>query len=61
VRAAILLSHPDGARRGVNNGFEIVVTKVSPINRPLVDRLVAAMAEQLPGVSMHLIADQHAG
>jgi probable selenium-dependent hydroxylase accessory protein YqeC len=61
VRAAILLSHPDGARRGVDNGFGIVVTKVSPINRPLVDRLVAAMAEQLPGVPMHLIADQHAG
>ncbi len=61
VRAAILLSHPDGARRGVDNGFGIVVTKVSPINRPLVDRLVAALAEQLPGVPMHLIADQHAG
>jgi hypothetical protein len=37
------------------------VTKVSSINQPLVDRLVAAMAERLPGVPMHLIADQYAG
>jgi len=61
VRAAILLSHPDGARRGVDNGFGVVVTKVSSTNRPLVDHLVETMAEQSPGIPMYLIADQHSG
>ena len=61
VRAAILLSHPDGARRSVDNGFGVVVTKVSSTNRPLVDHLVETMAEQSPGIPMYLITDQHSG
>ena len=44
-RAAVLLSSDRGGRKSVPAGarFEVLVTKVSAANRPLVDRLVAAL------------------
>ena len=55
-RAAVLLTHPEGARQGAptDGGFAIAITKVDNTVLPLVDRLVASLAELAPTTPVHL-------
>ncbi|MDG2427005.1 MAG: selenium cofactor biosynthesis protein YqeC [Acidimicrobiales bacterium] len=59
-RAAVLLTHHNGARRGVpaDGGFAIAVTKVNDIVRPLIEHLVDAIDERSPTTSIHLFDDR---
>ncbi len=54
-RAAILLTSPDGARRSVptDAGYAIAITMVDQASRPLVELLVAELAQREPETPVH--------
>ena len=58
-RAAILLTHSDGALQGApaEGNFSIAITKVDDNVFRLVDRLLVAVAELSPSTPVHLFDD----
>ncbi|MCH2432487.1 MAG: putative selenium-dependent hydroxylase accessory protein YqeC [Acidimicrobiales bacterium] len=62
-RAASLLLHPDGSRRGVGESqrFTVAITKVGLTNRTLVDHLVSELRDRSPTTGIVLIADMDQG